>query len=59
MMTVYQGKAKNNVIILNTLHPSITVANNSKMIRERVQAYIDTDMVLILSIKWQGNTVHS
>jgi len=55
-MTVYQGKAKKNVIILTTLHPSITVADNPKKIPERVKAYIDKNMVLIVSIKWQGNT---
>jgi len=54
-MTVYQGKANKNVIILGTLHPSITVADNSKKIPERVKPYIDKNMVLILSIKWQGN----
>jgi len=52
-MTVYQGKAKKTVIILSTLHPGITVADKSKKIPERVKAYIDKNMVWILSIKWQ------
>jgi len=55
-MTVYQGKAKKNVIILNTLHPSITVADNLKKIPKMAKPYIDKNMMLILSIKWQGNT---
>jgi len=55
-MTVYQGKAKKNVIILITLHLSITAADNSKKTPERSKPYIAKNMVLILSIKWQGNT---
>ena len=54
-MTVYQSKAKKNVIIFGTLHPSIAVADNSKKILERVNLYIDKNMMLILSITWQGN----
>jgi len=49
-MTVYQGKAKKNVVIFSTLHQSITVTGKG------LKAYIDKNMLLILSIKWQGNT---
>ena len=41
-MTVYQGKAAKNVVMLSTLHPSITVADNAKKIPESVKAYNDT-----------------
>ena len=36
-VTVYQGKAKKNMVILSTLHPSVTVADNSKKIPGRVK----------------------
>ena len=40
-MTVYQGKAKQNAVLLSILHPSITIFDNAKKIPERVEAYIE------------------
>jgi len=40
-MTVYQGKAKQIVVLLSILHPSITVFDNAKNIPESVKAYIE------------------
>ena len=40
--TVYQDKAKKNVVSFSTLHQSITVADNAKKTPESVKAYNDS-----------------
>ena len=58
-MTVYQGKARKNVVLFSTLHQNITIAENAKKTPESVKVYNGVDienMVLILWIKWQENT---
>ena len=41
-MTVYQGKARKNVVLFSTLHQNITIAENAKKTSESVKAYNDT-----------------
>ena len=54
--TVYQGKTKKNVAILSTLHQNITIADNAKRYQKVPKLTMIQNMVLILWIKWQGNT---
>jgi len=42
------------MVLLSTLHPSITFFDNAKKIPERVKAHIDKNMGLTLSIKRKG-----
>ena len=55
-MTVYQGKTKKNVAIPSTLHQNITIADNGKRHQKVSKLTMIQNMVLILWIKWQGNT---
>lgn len=41
-LTVYQGKAKKNVLVMSTLHPSISIAETEKKVPEPVQFYNST-----------------
>ena len=41
-MTVYQAKAKKNVIILITRHQNITIIDNAKTTVKSVEAYNDS-----------------
>lgn len=41
-LTVYQGKAKKNVLVMSTLHPSTTIASNEKKLPETVEFYNST-----------------
>ena len=41
-MTVYQEKARKNVVLFSTLHQNITIAENTKKTPESVKAYNDT-----------------
>ena len=41
-VTVYQGKAKKNVLILSTLHPNVHILSNKKQTPETVRFYNET-----------------
>jgi len=55
-ITVDQGKTNKNVITLSTLHPASAFLIMPSRSQKRSKFTMTPNMVLILSIKWQGNT---
>ena len=59
-MTVYQEKARKNVVLFSTLHQNITIAENAKKTSESVKAYNDTkygvDIVDQMARKYSDRT---
>ena len=55
-ITVHQGKANKNVVTLSTLHPASAFLVMPRRSQKRSKLTMTPNMVLMLSIKWQGNT---